>query len=138
MLLNRGIRFSAGTGRVRSAIPGNRRVNLVQPRYLTKIFHQQNETETCTFASDQIGKHYVFVPNFNSGTSGAELPQTGFGGSKQLVHIIEPLEFTRLVKPDGQNPYAQAIVYQSGKAFNATKTQKNPEGTNYISTFFSR
>jgi type IV secretory pathway TraG/TraD family ATPase VirD4 len=104
----------------------------------TKIFHQQNETETCNFAADQIGKHYVFVPNFNAGSSGAENAHTGFGGSKQLVHIIEPLEFTRLVKPDGQNFYAQAIVYQSGKTFNATKTQANPEGTNYISTFFSR
>lgn len=106
----------------------------------TKIFHQQNETETCNYAADQIGKHYVYLDSFHSGASGGEGAgaHTSVGGSKQLVHIIEPLEFTRLVKPDGLNPYAQAIVYQSGRIFKATGTAQNPDGTNYISTFFSR
>ena len=60
------------------------------------------------------------------------------GGSQQLVHIVEPVEFTRLLKPDAQNPLAQAIVYQSGKPFNATKTERNPRGRNYLSVHFSR
>ena len=57
---------------------------------------------------------------------------------KQLVHIIEPIEFTRLMKPDATNPYAQAIVYMSGRTFNATKTEHNPKGRNYLSVLFSR
>jgi hypothetical protein len=60
------------------------------------------------------------------------------GGHKQLVHVIEPIEFTRLTKPDANNPLAQAIVYQSGKPFNATKTSANPRGRNYLPVFFSR
>jgi hypothetical protein len=103
-----------------------------------KIFHQQNETETCTYAADQIGKHYVYLDNFHAGSSGGEQGNTSFGGSKQLVHIVEPIEFTRLKKPDARNPYAQAIVYQSGKFFDATRTPHNPNGTNYLSVLFSR
>jgi hypothetical protein len=103
-----------------------------------KIFHQQNETETCNYAADQIGKHYVFLDSFNAGSSGGEHGHTSFGGSKQLVHILEPIAFTQLVKPDAQNPYAQAIVYQSGKTFSATKTPQNPKGLNYLSVLFSR
>jgi hypothetical protein len=102
-----------------------------------KIFHQQNETETCNYAADQIGKHYVYLDNY---TAGGDSHQThaNVGGHKQLVHIIEPIEFTRLIKPDGNNPLAQAIVYQSGKPFNATKTSANPRGRNYLPVFFSR
>jgi hypothetical protein len=97
----------------------------------TKIFHQQNETETCNYAADQIGKHYVYLENFHAGTSGGDQSNASFGGSQQLVHIVEPIEFTRLGKPDGQNPYAQAIVYQSGRIFNAGRN-------NYLPVLFSR
>jgi hypothetical protein len=104
-----------------------------------KIFHQQNETETCAYAADQIGKEYRYLDNFHSGaSSNGEQAHSSFGGSQQLVHIVEPLEFTRLKKPDAQNPYAQAIVYQSGKFFDATKTPHNPKGTNYLPVLFSR
>jgi hypothetical protein len=103
-----------------------------------KIFHQQNETETCNYAADQIGKEYRYMPNFNAGTSDNHSSHSGIGGSHQLVHIIEPVEFTRLIKPDSTNPYAQAIVYASGKSFNATKTKENPKGRNYLSVLFSR
>jgi hypothetical protein len=64
--------------------------------------------------------------------------QTSVGGSLQLVHIVDPIEFTRLVTPDAVNPYAQAIVYMSGKTFNATKTEQNPKGRNFLSVLFSR
>jgi TraM recognition site of TraD and TraG len=104
----------------------------------TKIFHQQNETDTCNYAADQIGKHYVYLDNFNGTAGGAGQAHASVGGHKQLVHVIEPIEFTRLVKPDGENPMAQAIVYQSGKPFKATQTEANPRGKNYLPVFFSR
>jgi len=102
-----------------------------------KIFHQQNETETCNYAADQIGKHYSYLDNYNAGGD-ASHTHANVGGHKQLVHVIEPIEFTRLIKPDADNPLAQAIVYQSGKPFNATKTGANPRGRNYLPVFFSR
>ena len=104
-----------------------------------KIFHQQNDTETCSYAADQIGKEYRYIDNYSGGGS-SDSQHTHFssGGSRQLVHIVEPVEFTRLAKPDSSSPLAQAIVYQSGKVFNASKTERNPKGSNYLSVFFSR
>ena len=54
------------------------------------------------------------------------------------MHIVEPIEFTRLLKPDSSTPYSQALVYLSGKTFNATKTSQNPRGRNYLPVLFSR
>ena len=102
-----------------------------------KIFHQQNDTETCNYAADQIGKHYVYLDNYNAGGDATHM-HANVGGGKHLVHVIEPIEFTRLTKPDADNPLSQAIVYQSGKPFNATKTSANPRGRNYLPVFFSR
>jgi hypothetical protein len=103
----------------------------------TKIFLQQNDIDTCTYAADQIGKEYRYLDSWNAG-SGDNHSHAGVSGSKQLVHIIEPIEFTRLIKPDASNPYAQGIVYMSGRTFNATKTDQNPKGKNYLSVLFSR
>ena len=96
-----------------------------------KIFHQQNETSTCEYAADQIGKRYRYLESYNAGSGGQnDHTHASFGGSQQLRHLVEPIEFTRLIKPDGNNPCAQAIVYQSGQTFNATKTTQNPTGCN--------
>jgi len=103
-----------------------------------KIFHQQNDIETCNYAADQIGKEYRYLDSFNTGTSEQRSSHSSFGGSKQLAHILEPIEFTRLTRPDSDNPLAQAIVYQSGKTFDASQTGRNPEGCNFLSVFFSR
>jgi hypothetical protein len=103
-----------------------------------KIAHQQNEPDTATFMADIIGKEYRYLDSFHAGGADTEKAHTSVGGSQQLVHIVEPVEFTRLLKPDAQNPLAQAIVYQSGKPFNATKTERNPRGRNYLSVHFSR
>ena len=103
-----------------------------------KIFHQQNDTETCNYASEQIGKAYRYLDNFNAGSSGDNHSHASIGGSRQLTHIVEPIEFTRLSKPDSRTPYAQALVYQSGKTFNATKRTPDSRGANYLSVLFSR
>jgi hypothetical protein len=103
-----------------------------------KIFHQQNDTETCTYAADQIGKHYVYMDNYNASAGGVSHAHASVGGNRQLVHVIEPIEFTRLKKPDGNNPLSQAIVYQSGKTFKATESAAHPHGRNYLPVFFSR
>ena len=103
-----------------------------------KIFHQQNDIETCTYAADQIGKEYKYLPNYHAGAGHGEQMNASFGGSQQLVHIVEPIEFTRLVKPNGNNPLAEAIVYKGGEVFRATVNKTNPEGLNYMHVYFTR
>ena len=102
-----------------------------------KIFHANNETQTNEYASNQIGREYRYIDSWSAG-AGETHHHNGISGNKQLVHILEPIEFTRLIKPDGDNPLSQAIVYQSGRTFNSTKTERNPKGTNYLSIFFTR
>ena len=103
-----------------------------------KIAHQQNEPDTATFMADIIGKEYRYLDSYHAGSGGNEQAHASFGGAQQLVHIVEPVEFSRLLKPDSQNPYAQAIVYQSGKPFNVTQTERHPKGRNFLTVLFSR
>jgi hypothetical protein len=104
----------------------------------TKFFLQQNCYDTCLYAADQIGREYRYLDSFHAGSSDAGRGNVGVGGSQQLLHIVEPAEFTRLKRPDGQNPYAEAIVYKNGHIFNATITDRNPKGRNYLRVLFSR
>jgi hypothetical protein len=93
--------------------PGSKTKSLLG-NLATKVFLQQNDTETCQFAADQIGKEYRYIDNFSAGGSGpSNDTHASVGGAHQLTHIVEPVEFTRLFKPDSANPLAQAIVYQS-------------------------
>ena len=103
----------------------------------TKYFLQQNCHDTCLYAADLIGKQYRFLDSYNAGGDSSH-SHASVGGSKQLVHIIEPVEFTRLMKPDGVNPYAEAIVHKGGQVFSATVTKSNPKGCNYLRVLFSR
>ena len=102
------------------------------------IFHQQNEIESCTYCADQIGKEYRYLENFNASNGGPAHQHTSVGGSQQLVHLVEPIEFTKLIKPSSTNPLAEAIVYRGGQPFKASKTASNPEGSNYLRVMFSR
>jgi hypothetical protein len=106
-----------------------------------KIFHANNETQTNQYAADQIGKHWADIAGWSGSTGGAgthQHTQAGVSGNKQYVHKYEPERFTQLLKPDSENPLSAAVVYASGRIFNATKTDRNPEGKNYISCVFSR
>ena len=103
-----------------------------------KIAHQQNEPDTATFMADVIGREYRYLDSFHAGTGRSSQGSASIGGSQQLVHIYEPIELSRLLKPDAANPYAQAIVYQSGKTFNATRSEHHPKGRNYLLVHFSR
>jgi hypothetical protein len=103
-----------------------------------KVFMQQNEIESCNFAADQIGKAYRYLDNYHANIGQHDQTGAGFGGNKHLAHIVEPIEFSLLKKPDPRNPYAEAIVYKGGEIFNATVTERNPEGCNYLRVMFSR
>ena len=102
-----------------------------------KIAHNSTCPDTCNYMADVIGKEYRYVENYSSGGA-QQQSTTSVGGSLQLVHILESIEFTRLMTPDSDNPCAEAIVYMSGKTFNATRTAKDPKGKNYLRVLFSR
>ncbi len=103
-----------------------------------KIFLQQNDVETTSYAADQIGKSYLYLDGYNAGASDHQHTHAGVSGTRHLAHIVEPLEFSRLQKPGPSHPYAEAIVYQSGQIFNATITDREPKGRNYLRVMFSR
>jgi hypothetical protein len=103
-----------------------------------KLWHAQNEMQTAGYASQQIGKEWRDIGGWNFNSGEANHSHAGVSGHKQLVNIVEPNELTKLVKPDGNNPLSQAIVYVSGRTFNATKTEQNPKGRNFLSVLFSR
>ena len=104
-----------------------------------KIAHNSTCPDTCNYLSDVIGKEYRYIENFSAGGSGpSHDTHASVGGALQLTHIVEPVEFTRLARPDGNNPHAAAIVYCGGRTFNATVTERNPQGSNYLRVLFSR
>jgi hypothetical protein len=116
--------------------PGSRTLGFLG-NLSVKIFHSQTDIETCEYAANTIGKEYRYLDSFNAG-EGHGHTHASVGAHKQLAHILEPIEFTRLVKPDSQNPCAEAIVYAGGQPFKATVSDRNPKGSNYLRVLFSR
>lgn len=103
-----------------------------------KIAHNSGGCpDTCKYLADTIGQEYRYLDGFNAGEGGGHT-HTGVSAQKHLAHIVEPIEFTRLMAPDAINPCAEAIVYLGGTAFEVTKTEKNPRGRNYLKVTFSR
>jgi hypothetical protein len=102
-----------------------------------KIFHANNDTTTNEYAADQIGKVWRFIEGWNAG-QGDNHSHTGMSGNKQLVHLVDPIEFSRLEKPDGESPISEAVVHSSGRSFNATKSPSRPQGLPYLRVRFSR
>jgi hypothetical protein len=103
-----------------------------------KIAHHCICPDSLLYMVGVIGKEYRYLESYNAGGAQSQQAHTSVGGSQQLVHIVEPAEFTRLRKPDGSNPYAEALVHQGGKIFEATRTKANPKGNNYLRVLFSR
>jgi hypothetical protein len=69
-----------------------------------KIAHQQNEPDTATFMADIIGREYRYLDSYHaSGSTEGNHSHASIGGSQQLVHIIEPVEFNRLLKTDAKS-----------------------------------
>jgi hypothetical protein len=44
--------------------------------------------------ADIIGKEYRYLDSYNAGGGDNSPDHASVGGSQQLVHIIEPIEFT--------------------------------------------
>jgi type IV secretory system conjugative DNA transfer VirD4/TraG family protein len=94
---------------------------------MLKVAHQQNEDSTSQYMSSLIGQEWRYVENYS--VSGSDTANAG--GSMQLVHQLEPIEFSRLQKPDAMHPEAAAIIYQGGKTFQAS-------GRNHLKVNFTR
>ena len=103
----------------------------------TRFFLQNNETVTNQYASDLVGQEYQDVPGWNGGVGGNHT-HFGVSANQQLKHLLEPIEFQRLARPDGENLFAEAICYNNGRSFNATKSSTRPQGLPYLRVHFSR
>jgi hypothetical protein len=103
-----------------------------------KIAHRCTCPETGTYLADVFGKSYAPVGNYGTGSSDSGQGHVNVGGSLQLKHFLDPIEFTRLARPSGQSTVAAAYVWCGGEIFNATRTEKNPSGANFLKVYFSR
>jgi type IV secretory pathway TraG/TraD family ATPase VirD4 len=103
-----------------------------------KIAHNSTCPETCNYLSDVIGKTYRYLDNYSAGSSGDNQSHTNIGGSRQLAYIVEPITFSQLARPDGESPYAAAIVYCGGRTFSKANNAQNARGDNYLHVHFSR
>jgi hypothetical protein len=102
-----------------------------------KIAHNTTCPDTRKYLADVIGQNYLYLPGYNAGGNPLEM-RSGISGQSHLAHILEPIQFTKLAKPNSSSPYAEAIVWKSGNIFNSTITQKHPEGSNYLRVVFTR
>lgn len=96
-----------------------------------KAFFQNNDIDTNNYAADLIGKAWQDVAN--SGTSGHDIH---FGSQHQLQHLVDPISFSRLHRPDSVDPVAEAIIVGS-REFKATCTAQSL-GDNWLLTQFRR
>jgi hypothetical protein len=81
-----------------------------------RLAHNSTCPDTAQWLADMLGREYKYLDNFNAG--GNPTSNNGsVGGSQQLAHILEPIEFSRLLKPDADNPFAEVICYRSGRIF---------------------
>ena len=103
-----------------------------------KIAHQQNEPDTATFMADIIGKEYRYLDSYQRRRGEAARRMRASAARSNSSTSSSPSNSPGLSSPTRDNPFAQAIVYQSGKPFNATKTERNPKGRNFLSVLFSR
>jgi TraM recognition site of TraD and TraG len=104
-----------------------------------KLAHRTTCPDTATYFADVIGKEWRYVDSFTAGGAhdGGQ-GHTSVGGARQYVHIVDPAQFSKLERPDSDSPYATAIVYRGGEIFNATKTERNPLGQNFLRVAFTR
>lgn len=84
----------------------------------------RNEPDTATFMADIIGREFRYIPNYGSSLGENHHSQASVGGSQQLVHIVEPVEFTRLL---GKSAGASHRV--SVETLQRNKDRAEPEGT---------
>lgn len=100
--------------------------------FQTKIFHQNTDTKTNEWASDQIGKKYMAKKTSGGSTGQSEMGENvshSFGLSEELRHQLLPMEFTTLKKGSPTNDYlVEGIVFSGGVIW--------ADGKNYLRTHF--
>jgi len=100
---------------------GRHRVDAFLGNMGTKIFHANGDPETNKWASDMISDELQTRTNWH-GTM--ENGQGRGGGSEAPGRKVMPSEFTTLKKGGPQNGFiTEAVVYQTGAAFNANEYQ---------------
>lgn len=97
----------------------------------TKVFHSNGDAVTNQWAAEQIGRSRQFFLNTNQSSHADDWFETvtGMGNSgnsstgmsEQMDFEVQPSAFTMLRTGGAQHDkYIDAVVYQSGRTFNAT------------------
>ncbi|MEM8938606.1 MAG: TraM recognition domain-containing protein [Bacteroidota bacterium] len=85
----------------------------------TKFFHANSDVETNEYASDLIGKDWLW--SANEGQTMGEKISFSSGQTETLTHLVEPSTFTKLKTGSPLNNHeVQAIVHRQGKIFQST------------------
>jgi len=97
----------------------------------TKIFHANSDPDTNEYASSIFGKEWGYKMGVSSGESESG-SSTGTSMNQQLHNVIEPNEFTTLLKGGKDNDYiVEGIIHQAGRTWNNT-------GSNYLKINFKQ
>ncbi len=101
----------------------------------TKIFHANSDPDTNEWASKVFGKAWGYKTSVTTGDSQSEngaSSNQGHSMSQQLNNIIEPNEFTTLLKGGKENSFiVEAFIHQAGRTWKATSN-------NYLKARFSQ
>ncbi len=101
----------------------------------TKIFHANSDPDTNEWAANVFGKEWGFKMGVNTGSSeneGGASSSQGASMNQQLNNVIEPSEFTTLLKGGNENNFiVEGFIHQAGRTWNATNK-------NYLKTNFSQ
>jgi hypothetical protein len=91
----------------------------------TKIFHQNSDTVTNTWAAEAIGRKLQY--RLSSSTTKGHQNSSQTEGEQQVIDLdLQPREFTTLWKGGSQyNSLVQGIVFQGGRKWSNGKTWKN-------------
>lgn len=107
---------------------GREAADALMSNFQTHIFFSNADFQTNQWASNMIGMQWMTTGGYNTGPAGkAEGPTTS--GSDAVHAKLLPEIFTRLLRGGPPHNRAEAVVFQSGRTWNAT-------GDTYLTTSF--
>ena len=110
---------------------GEQRTNSLLTNLGTKIFHAQVDNQTNEWAAKLIGEDWTMQSSSSSSFTQQDNPQLSASLSESRRFIVEPIEFTKLLRGGEQNDYiGSAIMHQVGRTWS--------NGDNYLEVFLKQ
>ncbi|MBL4623554.1 MAG: TraM recognition domain-containing protein [Flavobacteriales bacterium] len=110
---------------------GEQRTNSLLTNLGTKIFHAQVDNQTNEWAAKLIGEDWTIQSSSSSSFNQQDNPQLSASFSESRRFIVEPIEFTKLLRGGEYNDFiGSAIVHQVGRTWS--------NGDNYLEVFLKQ